>query len=104
MSKPGKERFLFGSAILLLTAYSAILTFGLFRVQQNAEQLAIEQRATLAAADQSVQQLRQYVESYHGNDEQAGKEQQRLKIMLDEHEARLFLLQDTINQLYALPE
>ncbi len=104
MSKPGKERFLFGSAILLLAAYCGVLTYGLNRVQNNAEELAREQRTTLAAADQSVQQLRQYVETYHGNDEQAQKEQQRIKVMLDEHEARLFLLQDTINQLYALPE
>ncbi len=104
MSRPGKERFLFGSAILMLAVYCAVLTYGLYRVQHNAEELAVEQRATLAAADQSVQQLRQYVETYHGNDAEAQKEQQRIKVMLDEHEARLFLLQDTINQLYALPE
>jgi hypothetical protein len=104
MSQPGNQRFLFGSAIALLTAYAAILTFGLFRVQHNAEQLAAEQRDALAAADQNVQQVMAYIEKYHGDDENGSKELQRLKIMLDEHEEKLFLLQDTINQLYAVPE
>jgi hypothetical protein len=104
MSQPGKERFLFGSAIALLTAYAAILTFGLFRVQHNAEELATAQREALLAADNNVKQVMAYVEKYHGDDEASDKELQRLKIMLDEHEEKLFLLQDTINQLFAVPE
>jgi CHASE3 domain sensor protein len=103
MSNPSRERFIFGAAILLLTVYSAILTFGLFRVQHNAEQLAKEQRATTVAADKNVLQLVQYLETYHGGDDNGGNELQRLKILMEEHEQKLFLLQDTIAKLYAVP-
>ncbi len=103
MSSPNRERFIFGTAILLLTVYSAILTFGLFRVQHNAEQLAREQRATTIAADKNVQQLVQYLETYHGGEDNDGNKVERLKILMEEHEQKLFLLQDTLSQLYAVP-
>ena len=103
MPNPSRERFIFGTAILLLTVYAAILTFGLFRVQHNAEQLAREQKAAVVAADNNVQQLVQYLETYHGGEDNSGNEVARLKILMEEHEQKLFLLQDTITKLYAVP-
>lgn len=103
MSDPRRERFIFGAAIALLTVYSVILTFGLFRVQNNAEQLAKQQQSASVATERDVKQLMQYLEIYHGSSEgeSQGKDLDRLKILVAEHEEKLYLLQDTINQLYA---
>ncbi len=104
MPNPSRERFIFGAAIALLTVYSAILTFGLFRVQNNAEQLAREQHTAVVATDKDVAQLMQYLETYHGDSDgtdNRGKDLERLKILIEEHEQKLYLLQDTISQLYA---
>jgi hypothetical protein len=80
-----------------------MLTLGLFHVQHNAEQLAMEQRTTTLTADKNVQQLVQYLETYHGGEDNDGNEVERLKILMEEHEKKLFLLQDTLNQLFAVP-
>lgn len=103
MPDPSRERFIFGSAIMLLTIYSAFLTIGLFRVQNNAEELASVQHSAVANTDQDVKQLMQYLESYHGDNDSDNRDKtiERLKVLVAEHEQKLYLLQDTINQLYA---
>lgn len=104
MPNPSRERFIFGAAIAMLTVYSGILTFGLARVQNNAEKMVADQYKAVASTDQDVQQLMQYLETYHGSSDGANdraKDLERLKILIEEHEQKLYLLQETMSQLYA---
>lgn len=104
MENVSRGKFVFTSVILLLAMYSIVLTFGLFRMQSKAEQLAVEQRTELIATQAKIGGVLAYLETYHGDDDNRGKDYARLKIIIAEHEQKLFLLQDTINQLYAVAE
>lgn len=104
MSNPSRERFVFGAAIAMLTIYSGILTIGLARVQGNAEKMVTEQQKAVVSTDKDVTQLMQYLENYHGagdNTDDRARDLARLKVLVEEHEQKLYLLQDTISQLYA---
>lgn len=101
METPNRERFVFSTIILLLSVYSGVLTFGLQQVKSNAEQLSDNQHASLEETNAKVDQVLQYLESNQTVNYE--KDVERLKILLAEHEQKLYLLQDTMQQLYTLP-
>ena len=104
MENPSRNPFVLTSITLLLAVYSAALTFGLFRVQGKAEALATQQRAELVATHQKVEEVLNYLESVHGEGDGDSKDLARMKIVMAEHEQKLFLLQDTLNKLFSVAE
>jgi cell division protein FtsB len=104
MEHRSRSNFVLTAISGLLGLYSLFLTIGLWQVKQKAEQLASRQSAELAAAQHKVEQVLRYVETFHGDDDTQRKDLARIKIVMAEHEQKLFLLQDTIDKLYSLDD
>lgn len=101
---PSRSNFILTAISGLLGVYSIFLTIGLLQVKHKAEQLATRQTAELAAAQRKMEQVLGYVETFHGGDASQSQDLARVKIVVAEHEQKLFLLQDTISKLYSLNE
>jgi hypothetical protein len=102
MDNPNRERFVFSVVILLLSVYSGMLTLGLYQVKGKAEKLSQDQHAMLDATNAKIDQVMQYLENNQAANDM--KDVERLKILAAEHEQKLFLLQNTIQQLYTLSD
>ena len=104
METPSREKPVLIAVICLLSVYCGFLTLGLYRVQSKVNEQTEQYQSISQATDTKVANVMTYLEKNHGDDDSDHKDLERLKILLAEHEQKLFLLQDTMNQLFTVSE
>lgn len=85
-----------GAVVFVLVAATAFLAYRLFEQSQRL--------VVLETAYQAIQQQNEsiisYMENQHGSDQERDAERERIKILLEDHEAKIFNIVKTINELH----
>ncbi len=85
-----------GAVVFVLAAATAFLAYRLF--EQSQQLIALE--TSYQEMQQQNARILSYMENQHGSDQERDAERERIKILLEDHEAKIFNIVKTINELH----
>ena len=88
--------FVIAGCLVVLAAFS----FYLFQQLQQQRQKLTQIEQQFNDIQQQNDRILAYMESYHGSDDARDAERERIKILLEDHEAKIFNIVKTINELH----
>lgn len=89
------------AAIMITFIVGLVVTAIILIYQVNAQAQSINEiKSSFADLQAENQKILAYLDEYHGSDNKRDKERARMKVLLENHEAKIYNIVKTINDLH----